>query len=60
MAYRIDTKKCVGCGKCADECPMGAIGPDGTGKYKIDPDKCIECGTCQYVCEHDAPEPEYC
>lgn len=42
---RIDYEKCVGCGKCDEICPQGAI------KYhKVKTIRCIGCGKCQKVC----------
>ena len=57
MAYKINKDKCLGCGACADECPVSAITEDD-GKYVIDPDTCIECGACAGVCPVEAPEHE--
>ena len=48
MAYKI-TDKCIQCGACAAECPVGCIAP-GEDKYVIDPEQCIGCGTCAGVC----------
>lgn len=46
---RIDYEKCVGCGKCDEICPQGAI------KYhKVKPIRCIGCGKCQKVCSKGA------
>ncbi len=56
MAYKIDKEKCLGCGACAEECPVEAISADEDGKYVIDPEKCIECGACAGVCPVEAPE----
>ena len=56
MAYRI-SDECIGCGACAQECPVGAIS-GGDGKYVIDPDKCISCGTCAGTCPVGAPVEE--
>lgn len=56
MAYKI-TDKCISCGACAAECPVGAIA-NGDDKYVIDPNLCIECGMCAGVCPVEAPEAE--
>lgn len=54
MSYRI-TNKCIMCGACAAECPVGAIS-EGDDRYVIDPEKCIECGACASICPVGAPE----
>jgi ferredoxin len=41
--------KKVGCHKCLDHCPTGAIGPDGD-HVAIDPAICGGCGNCSAVC----------
>ena len=55
MAYTINTKTCLQCGICIDECPEDAIiiiktvtESDGLKLYtvRIDPDICNDCGTC--------------
>ena len=53
MAYKI-TKDCVGCGTCAENCPMGAINEKHAGTYEIDPEMCTECRTCLDGCPSDA------
>ena len=54
MAYTI-TDKCVSCGTCESECPVGAISQRDT-QYNIDADACIDCGTCASVCPTEAIE----
>jgi len=56
MAYKI-TSKCIMCGACAAECPVGAIS-QGEDRYVIDENLCIECGVCRSVCPVEAPEPQ--
>ena len=40
MAYKI-TDKCISCGACAQQCPVGCI-EQGDERYVIDPNQCIE------------------
>ena len=40
---------CIGCGRCLEACPHGALSRGETG-IKIDRDKCRHCGTCIEVC----------
>lgn len=54
MAYKI-SDKCISCGACAAECPVGCIS-QGEEKYIIDEATCIGCGTCAGVCPVEAPE----
>ena len=50
MAYKI-TDKCISCGACAAECPVGCIS-QGDDKFVIDESACISCGTCAGVCPY--------
>ncbi len=51
-----DAQKCVGCGACAQTCPMGAISiTDGLERsIQIWYGKCSFCGRCQDICPEDA------
>ena len=67
---RIDTGKCIKCGKCAAACSyhaiihierpcqaacgMDAIGMDENGKAVINQDKCVSCGQCLVTCPFGA------
>ena len=57
MAYKINADECIGCGACADECPVGAI-VEADGKYTIKADECIDCGACEGACPVEAPVAE--
>ncbi len=67
---RIETGKCIKCGKCAAACSyhaiihierpcqaacgMDAIGMDENGKAVINQDKCVSCGQCLVSCPFGA------
>ena len=45
-------QRCIKCGKCARECPVGAIPSDEP--YKTDNAKCITCMHCVFTCPNYA------
>ncbi len=51
----IDKGKCVGCGACIPECPVGAICMQPGWFSKVDESKCIGCGKCIELCHKHAP-----
>jgi len=48
------TDKCIGCTKCAKNCPTGAITGSVKQKHTIDLAKCIKCGACKKACPVNA------
>ena len=50
----IDPLKCIGCTKCARNCPVGAIDGQIRMPHTIDNDKCIHCGACWGACPFGA------
>jgi NADH-quinone oxidoreductase subunit F len=57
ITYRINDR-CIGCTKCAQACPAGAIALTPYEKHVCDPQRCIRCDTCRQVCPVDAVEVE--
>lgn len=41
-------KSCVACGRCAQQCPVGAI--DSANPRKVNKDLCVSCMRCVSVC----------
>ena len=54
LTYVIDPEKCIGCTKCARNCPASAITGEVKKPHTIDPDKCIKCGVCMNNCNFGA------
>ena len=61
LTYVIDQDKCIGCGKCAKNCPADTIFKTDyvapghkLASYTIDPAKCVKCGACLSGCKFGA------
>ena len=54
--YRVMSDKCIGCTKCARNCPVGCISGKVKEPHVIDASACIGCGKCSEVCPKDAVE----
>jgi NADH-quinone oxidoreductase subunit F len=53
LTYSI-TEACIGCTRCAQNCPADAIAMKPYERHLIDLRKCIKCGTCKQICPVDA------
>ena len=61
MQYVIDPEKCIGCGKCAKNCPAETITRTDyiapghkLASMVIGQDKCVKCGACYQNCKFGA------
>jgi len=57
ITYKV-TDDCIGCTRCAQRCPVGAIEPHPYEQQEIDPETCVRCGMCRMSCPVDAIEVE--
>ena len=53
---RFAPQKCIGCGKCAEICPVSAHGMDENGKHTLNRARCKSCMRCAGVCYTGALE----
>ena len=61
VQFKIDPEKCIGCGKCAKNCPADAIFKTDyiapghkLVSLEIDQSKCVKCGACVAGCKFNA------
>ncbi|MGC9975302.1 MAG: NADH-ubiquinone oxidoreductase-F iron-sulfur binding region domain-containing protein [Syntrophales bacterium] len=54
ISFKIDAKKCTGCGVCAKKCPTVCITGQKKKPHVIDQTVCIRCGVCRESCKFEA------
>lgn len=50
----VNEEKCIKCGLCVEECPLGVLKLESTGPKEVNPDACFACGHCVAVCPKEA------
>lgn len=58
IEYRIEPETCIGCTRCARNCPVDAITGSARQPHVINPEICIRCGICAQVCPVNAVRVE--
>jgi NADH-quinone oxidoreductase subunit F len=48
--------RCIGCTRCAQGCPVGAIAPQPFERHVVHQDLCVRCGACRATCPVAAVE----
>lgn len=56
---KISINKCIGCGKCANVCPILAISMQDTRRPAVDQEICLGCGVCARNCPAGAIHLEH-
>lgn len=46
----VDEGRCVACGTCGNECPLGAIAVAEGWRAVVDAARCVGCGRCAKMC----------
>jgi len=54
IEYKVDPETCIGCTRCARNCPVNAISGAPRETHVIDPEICVRCGICEQVCPVNA------
>lgn len=50
----VNEEKCIKCGLCVEECPLGVLKLESTGPKEVNPDACFACGHCVAICPKEA------
>jgi nitroreductase/NAD-dependent dihydropyrimidine dehydrogenase PreA subunit len=50
----VNEEKCIKCGLCVEECPLGVLKLEANGPKEVNPDACFACGHCVAICPKEA------
>ncbi|MDR3597674.1 nitroreductase family protein [Clostridium sp.] len=50
----VNEEKCIKCGLCVEECPLGVLKLESTGPKEVNPNACFACGHCVAICPKEA------
>jgi len=48
------TDACIGCTRCAQQCPTDAIAFTPYERHRVNDEACVRCGACKAVCPRNA------
>lgn len=52
--FKVDTKKCIGCGKCVKHCPVDNMQMNGNTPQWLHTGRCMTCMACYHYCPEHA------
>ena len=55
----INGQRCIHCGTCIENCPVGAIEYNVKGVAEASKDRCVGCTLCSKICRTDAIKMQY-
>lgn len=59
LSPKVNSKKCVGCGRCIKQCAVKALSLTPEKKARIDPKICVGCAGCIPICPEGAIDPQW-
>src|SRR5471030_2363457 len=54
----LNEEKCIKCGMCVKECPVGVLKMNENGHEEVNAKNCLACGHCVAVCPKEAIDNE--